>query len=110
LKVSWENEFTESIELFEEEVERWIVRYINTNDEVDDTLHQSGMELREMDNELFKIKTKHEITVVPMREYFEDWLRKYLIKIIEPEQQEIVATFMPHQPKQASTKEAPSIC
>jgi hypothetical protein len=49
LKVSWENEFTESIEFSKEEVERWLVRYININDEVDDMLHQSSMELREME-------------------------------------------------------------
>jgi hypothetical protein len=70
-------------------------------------LHQSGMDLREMENELFEIKTRHEIMVAPMREYIEDWLRKSLIKITEPEQQEMVATVMPPQPQQASTKEAP---
>jgi hypothetical protein len=51
------------------------------NDEVDDTLHQLGMDLREMENEMFEINTKHEIMVAPMREYIEDWLRKSLIKI-----------------------------
>jgi hypothetical protein len=29
LKVAWENEFTESIEFSEEEIKRWLVRYIN---------------------------------------------------------------------------------
>jgi hypothetical protein len=61
LKVAWENEFTETIEFSEEEVERWLVRYINRNDEVDDMLHQSGMDMREFENELFEIKTRHEI-------------------------------------------------
>jgi hypothetical protein len=42
LKVAWENEFTETIDFSEEEVEKWLVQYINRNDEVDDTLHQSG--------------------------------------------------------------------
>jgi hypothetical protein len=51
---------------------------------------------------------KHDIMVAPMRDYIEDWLRKSLIKFIEPEQQEIVATVMPPQTWQASTKEAPS--
>jgi len=74
LKVSWENEFTESIEFSKEEIERWLVKYINRNDEVDDTLHQQGMDLREMENELFEIKTRHEIMVAPTREYIEDWL------------------------------------
>jgi hypothetical protein len=39
LNVSWENEFTKTIEFSEDEVEKWLVRYINMNDVVDDTLH-----------------------------------------------------------------------
>jgi uncharacterized coiled-coil DUF342 family protein len=67
LKFAWENEFIETIEFFEEEVERWLVRYININDEVDDTLHQLDMDLREMDDELFEIKRRHENTMALMR-------------------------------------------
>jgi hypothetical protein len=58
-KVVWANEFTETIESFEDEVEKWLVWYININDEVDDTLHQSELDLREFENQLFEIKTKH---------------------------------------------------
>jgi hypothetical protein len=47
LKVSWDNEFTETIEFSKYEVERCLVWYINRNDEVDDTLHQSKLDLRE---------------------------------------------------------------
>ena len=64
LKLAWENKFIEIIELSEEDVERWLIRYININDEVYDTLHQLGMYLREMENELFEIKTKHEIIII----------------------------------------------
>jgi len=45
--------------------------------------------------------------VAPMREYIEQWLRKSLIKIIEPDQQEMVVAIIPTQQHQASTKEAP---
>jgi hypothetical protein len=51
LKVPWANEFTKTIEFSEEEVEKWLVMYINRNDEVDDTLHQFGMHMRELENE-----------------------------------------------------------
>jgi hypothetical protein len=83
LKIAWENEFTETIEFFEE-VEKWLVGYINRNDEVDDTYHQSNMDMREFEIKLFEIKTRHEITVAPLREYIEEWLKKALIKITEP--------------------------
>jgi uncharacterized coiled-coil DUF342 family protein len=62
LKISWANEFTKTVEFSEDEVEKWLVRYINRNDEVDDTLHQSEMDLRELENQLFEIRTKHAIT------------------------------------------------
>jgi hypothetical protein len=72
LKFAWENEFTETIDFYEEEVEKWLVWYINRNNEVDDTLHQSDMDMRELKNELFEIKTKHEIIVAPLREYIKE--------------------------------------
>ena len=56
LKVAWENEFSDSVEFFEE-VERWHVWYINENDDIEDTLHQLIIDLREMENELFAIKS-----------------------------------------------------
>jgi hypothetical protein len=73
---------------------------------VDDTLHQSELDLREFERQLFKIKTKHEIIVEPLREYIEEWLKKELIEITKLENQEIVRAFMPHQPQQTSIKES----
>jgi len=56
LKFSWENEFTKTIEFFEDEVEKWLVWYINVNDELDDTLHQSEMDPREFKIKYLKLK------------------------------------------------------
>ena len=48
--------------------------------------------------------------VAPMREYIEEWLRKSLIKIIDPYQQDMVVVVIPpptkqHQPtKDATTR------
>jgi len=47
LKVVLANEFNETIEFSEDEVEKWLVWYINRNDEVDNTLHQSKLDLKE---------------------------------------------------------------
>jgi hypothetical protein len=66
------------------------------------------MDLREMENELCEIKTKHKITVVPMREYIEEWLRKPLIKIVELDQQETIVAVMPLPTQQTPTKEVPT--
>jgi hypothetical protein len=55
--------------------------------------------LREFENQLFEIKTKYEITVTHLREYIEEWLKKDLIKINQPENQEAVIVVMPPQPQ-----------
>ena len=57
---------------------------------------------------MFEIKTKYEITVAPLREYIEEWLKKALIRITELENQEAVTTVMPPPTQQPSTKEAPA--
>ena len=105
LKGYQDNEFTETIEFFEDEVEIWLVRYITRNDEVDDTLHQSELDLMEFERQLFKIKTKHEIIVEPLREYIKEWLKKVLIEITELENQETVREIMQTQPQHLPIKD-----
>jgi hypothetical protein len=63
LKVAWESEFSDSVDFYEEEVERWLVRYIHKNDDIEDMFHQLSIDLREMENESFEIKTNHETLV-----------------------------------------------
>jgi hypothetical protein len=58
-------------------------------------LHQLILDSRELENELFETKTNNEITVVPMKEYIEQWLTKALVKIIERDQKEVVTSVMP---------------
>jgi hypothetical protein len=60
-----------------------------------------------MENDLFEIKTKHEIRVAQMREYIEGWLRKYPMKIIKIDQQEAITIVLPPPSQQPSTKETP---
>jgi hypothetical protein len=95
LKVAWASEFSDSIGFSKEEVERWLVWYVNKNEDIEDTLHQLSLDLRELENELFETKTKHEITVDPMREYIEQWLKKALFKITEIDKQEVNNSIMP---------------
>jgi hypothetical protein len=107
LKVAWENEFNEIIEYSKEEVEKWLIRYVNKNDEVEDMLHQLSFDIRDIEKELFDAKIKHETTVSPMQEYIEVWLKKALIKIIEPDQPKLVTTAM-EPPAENSTKSTPT--
>ena len=43
--------------------------------------------------------------MAPLREYIEEWLKKVLIEIIEPENQETITTYMPPQPQYLPIKE-----
>jgi hypothetical protein len=107
LKVAWENEFNEIIEYSEEEVEKWLIHYVNKNDEVEDMLHQLNFDIRDIEKELFDAKIKHETMVSPMQEYIKVWLKKALIKIIEPDQPKLVTTAMEPLAKD-STKSTPT--
>jgi hypothetical protein len=66
VKVSFENEFNEITEHLEEEVENWLIHYVNRNDEVEDTLHHLNFDIRDIEKELFNANIKHETMVVPM--------------------------------------------
>jgi hypothetical protein len=68
---------------------------MNKNEDIEDTLHQLSLDLKELENELFETNTKQEITISPMREYIEQWLRKSLVKITKTDQQEASNTIMP---------------
>jgi len=64
------------------------------------------MDLREFENQLFEIKTKHEITVSPLMEYIKEILKKVLIKISETKNQEAVTVVMPPQPQHTPIKKS----
>jgi hypothetical protein len=65
----------------EQEVESWLMSYVNKNEDIEDTLHQLWIDFREMENTFFDIRVRHEIIFARMREYIENWLKQALIKI-----------------------------
>jgi hypothetical protein len=110
LKVAWVSEFTDSIKFFEDDVERWLVRYIKKTDDIKGMLHQLSIDLREVENKLFEIKTKHIIMTSQIRECIVEWLRKYFVKITDIDQHEVVTMVMPPpSQKQPPTKYISSI-
>jgi hypothetical protein len=94
LKISWASEFNDITGYSEEEVEKWLIHYMNKNEGIEDTLHQLGFDFRDTENELFDARIKHETMVAPMQEYIELWLNNSLIKITKPNQQKVVTTIM----------------
>jgi len=77
---------------------------VNKKEDVEDMLHLLSFDHKELENEIFESKNKHEIMVSPMREYIEQWLRNSLVKITEKYQQEVNNTIIP-PPSQQPTKD-----
>ena len=67
--------FNSIIEYNENEIESWLVRYSNKNEDIEALLHQLLYDLRELEGMLFDINIRHEINVAPMKYYIEDWLK-----------------------------------
>jgi hypothetical protein len=82
--------FNSMTEYTEHESESWFVSYVNKNEDIEDILHQLSIDLRDLEGTLFDIKFKQEITVTPMREYIENWLKQALIKKTKEDQVETV--------------------
>jgi hypothetical protein len=75
----------------EKEVESQLVTNVNKNEDIEDTLHQLSIDFRYLESTLFDIRVRHEIIVVSMRDYIENWLKNALIKTNESDQEEAVA-------------------
>jgi hypothetical protein len=71
------------IEYTENDINNWLVEYANRNEDIETILQNLSIEYREYENELFKIKVKQEVTIAPLQQYIEEWLKRALIKIIE---------------------------
>jgi hypothetical protein len=66
-----------------------------------------NIDMKELENDLFEIKVKHETIVSPLREYILEWLKEALIKFTEPKNQETTQGVMLTHPQPTSTKGTP---
>jgi hypothetical protein len=64
--------FNSVIEYGEEEIDNWLIDYSIKNQDIEESIHGISHDLRNLEGELFNIKIRHEINVVPMKNYIED--------------------------------------
>jgi len=64
-------------------VENWLVNYSIKNQDIEQALQNISIDLRNLEGEIFNIKIRHEINVVPMRSYIEEWFKKVVDKLID---------------------------
>jgi hypothetical protein len=46
------------------------------NQDIQESLHNLSIDLRDLESEFFNIKIQHEINVVPMKNYIKEWFKK----------------------------------
>jgi hypothetical protein len=68
----------------EEELRRWLVSFMNDNEDQLSIVHQQWDTLKSIEDELFRIKVKQDITVVLLCEYIQEWLNGVLKAIVNP--------------------------
>jgi hypothetical protein len=64
------------------------------NQDIEEAIHGISHDLIYLEGELFNIKIRHEINVVPMKSYIEDWFKKAIDKLTKEGKETIVETVL----------------
>jgi hypothetical protein len=89
LKILSEEKSNSMVEYTYDDIDSWLVEYENRNEDIETTLQNLTIDLIEIQGELFNIKFKQEVIVAPLREYIQEWLNMYLIKIYKSPMEEV---------------------
>jgi hypothetical protein len=79
-RLSFEN-FYGILEYGEDDMKTWLIDCAIINKNIKEVLHNLSIDLRELESEFFNIKIRHEMNVVSMRSYIEEWLKKVVDQI-----------------------------
>jgi hypothetical protein len=81
--------FNSVIEYNEEEIDNWLIDYSIKNQDIKESIHGIYHDLTNLEGELFYIKIRHEINVVPMKNYIEDWFKRAIDKLTKEGQETV---------------------
>jgi len=71
------------VEFTYDDIDSWLVEYINKNEDIENTFQKLSIDYREIEDELFNIMVKQEVIVAPLRDYIEERLKNSIAKISE---------------------------
>ena len=71
------------IEFTHDDIDIWRVEYTNKNEDIENMLQNSSVDLREIEKELFNVKIKQEVIASPLRDFIQEWLNNSIVKISE---------------------------
>ena len=64
-KISWGSDFDNLTNLPEEEIKRWLVNFVNDNEDHLETIQESHSECKGIEDDIFSFRVKQDITVPP---------------------------------------------
>jgi hypothetical protein len=81
LKRTSSEKFDNMIEFTHDDIDTWLVKYTNKNEDIENMLQNLSVDLREIEKELFNVKIKQEVIASPLRDFIQEWLNNSIAKI-----------------------------
>jgi hypothetical protein len=85
MKTSLANDFDSLKEFGDEELKQWLVTFVNNNEDHFSVIDQVQLECKEVEEDIFTLRVKQEITIGPIKGYIDDWVKKAMEQIVNPE-------------------------
>jgi hypothetical protein len=86
--LSFEN-FYGILDYDEGDIENFLVDYLVKNRNIEESLHDISLVLRDLEGDLFNIKIRHEIKVAVMKSYIEEWVKNVINKLTTEDQETV---------------------
>jgi hypothetical protein len=83
LKRTSTKKFDNMIEFTHDDIDNWLVKYTNKNEDIENVLQNLSIILREIEKELFNINIKQEVTIAHLRDFIQEWMNTSIAKISE---------------------------
>jgi len=68
----------------EEEIKLWLVTFVNSNEDHLETIEKIHSKFKEIEKEIFMLRVKQDIPIMPMKDYIDECLNKSLAEIVNP--------------------------
>jgi hypothetical protein len=78
MKTSLASDFDNLVEFPEEELKQWLVTIIIDNEDHSSAIEQLQLEHKEMEDDIFALQVKQEITIPPIKNNIDNWVKNTL--------------------------------
>jgi hypothetical protein len=85
MKTTLGNEFDSLSQFDDEELKQWLVTFVNNNEDHLSVIDQVQLECKEVEEHIFALRVKQEITIRPMKIFIDNWIKNAMEQIVIPE-------------------------